>query len=119
MDWRYNDDELQSACEHAASLPLEKIDVSHWDLFRNDTLWPYFERLRREAPVHLHSESKVGPYWSVTTYDLIKAIDTDPERFSSEPTVGLDSVLPDEDLPSFIAMDDPKHSVQRKAVVIT
>ena len=116
MNWLHNEDQLQAARAHAASLPLDKIDVSHWDLFRNDTLWPYFERLRREAPVHYHAESKVGPYWSVTTYDLIKAIDTDPDRFSSEPTVGLDFLLPEEDLPMFIAMDDPKHSVQRKAV---
>ena len=43
---------LAEAREHAYSLDLEDIDVSHWDLFRTDTLWPYFERLRRRDFVH-------------------------------------------------------------------
>lgn len=107
---------LVEAREHAYSLDLEDIDVSHWDLFRTDTLWPYFERLRREKPVHFHERSTVGPFWSVTRYDLIKAVDTDHDSFSSEPTIGLDELLPDESLPMFIAMDQPKHNQQRKVV---
>ena len=44
------------------------------------------------------------------------AIDTDHQRFSSEPSIVLFD--PDEDfpLPMFIAMDPPKHDVQRKTV---
>ena len=109
-------EKLAEAREHAYSLDLEDIDVSHWDLFRKDTLWPYFERLRREKPVHFHERSTVGPFWSVTRYDLIKAVDMDHARFSSEPTIGLDELLPDESLPMFIAMDQPKHNQQRKVV---
>ena len=107
---------LSQARDHAYSIPLEHIDVSHWNLFRDDTLWPYFERLRREKPVHFHEHSKVGPFWSVTAYDLIKAIDMDHGSFSSEPTIGLDDLLPGESLPMFIAMDQPKHNEQRRAV---
>jgi cytochrome P450 len=83
---------------------------------RFDTIWPYFERLRREAPVYFHENSIAGPFWSVTSYDLIKAVDTDAERFSSEPTIGLNAPAEQDNASSFIAMDDPKHAVQRKAV---
>ena len=107
---------LAEAREHAYSLPLEDIDVSHWDLFRSDTLWPYFERLRQEKPVHFHEHSTVGPFWSISRYDLIKAVDMDHERFSSEPTISLVDLLPEESMPMFIAMDQPKHNEQRKAV---
>ena len=117
MSWVYDEAPLEAARADAYGMPLEDIDVSHWDLFKNDTLWPYFERLRREKPVHFHEQSKVGPFWSVTNYDLVKAVDTDPKRFSSEPTVGLGSVFGEEEaVPSFIAMDDPKHARQRKSV---
>jgi hypothetical protein len=34
------------------SVPLDKIDVSNPWLYRDNTIAPYFERLRREAPVH-------------------------------------------------------------------
>jgi cytochrome P450 len=52
----------------------------------------------------------------VTSYDLVKAVDTDPVRFSSEPTIGLNTPSEQDNASSFIAMDDPKHAEQRKAV---
>jgi cytochrome P450 len=83
----------------------------------SNTSWrPYFERLRREAPVYHHENSIVGPYWSVTSYELVKAVDTDARRFSSEPTIGLNVPPEQDEASSFIAMDDPKHAEQRKAV---
>ena len=45
------------------SIPLAKIDVSDAELFETDTLWGYFERLRKEDPVHYCAESEFGPYW--------------------------------------------------------
>ena len=116
MDWTRQDLALAEAREAAYSMPLDDIDVTHWDLFRNDTLYPFFERLRREKPVHFHEHSKSGPFWSITSYDWVKAVDIDHRRFSSEPTIGMDSILREEDLPMFIAMDEPKHSGQRKVV---
>ena len=53
------------------SIPLDKIDVSDSELFETDTLWGYFERLRKEDPVHYCAESEFGPYWSVTRFDDI------------------------------------------------
>ena len=58
----------------------------------------------------------MGPFWSVTNYKLIKAVDSDAAQFSSEPTIGLNEVTPEESASSFISMDEPQHSVQRKAV---
>lgn len=120
MDWQQYELEhqqrLQNARDHAASLPLAEIDVAHWDLMRFDTIWPYYERLRRESPVYYHENSIVGPYWSVTSYDLIKAVDTDAARFSSEPSIGLFTPPEQDDSSSFIAMDDPQHAEHRKAV---
>ena len=102
--------------ERAATVPLAEMDVSHFDLFEHDALWPYFARLRREDPVHYHTDSRYGPYWSITTYDDIKAIDTDHERFSSEGSIGIDDMPADFTTPMFIAMDQPRHDEQRKAV---
>jgi len=107
---------LENARAHAATLPLEEIDIAHWDLMRFDTIWPYYERLREESPVYHHEKSIVGPYWSIMNYDLVKAVDTDPKRFSSEPSIGLLSPEEPTDSASFIALDDPKHAEQRKVV---
>ena len=123
MDWQQyeleREQRLANARDHAASVPLEEIDVGHWDLMRNDTIWPYFERLRREAPIYHHENGIAGPFWSVTSYESVKAIDMDAARFSSEPTIGLNAPTQTNnanDANSFIAMDDPEHAVQRKAV---
>ncbi|MEM6709179.1 MAG: cytochrome P450 [Pseudomonadota bacterium] len=104
------------ARDHAERVPLEDIDVTDWKLWASNTHWPYFERLRRDAPVYFHERSFVGPYWSLTRYADIKAVDSDHERFSSEP--GITAFEPAEDFsfPSFIAMDPPKHDVQRRSV---
>ena len=56
--------------------PLEEIDVSRPELFQNDTWRPWFARLRREAPVHYLADSVNGPFWSVTSHELIKEVDT-------------------------------------------
>ncbi len=107
---------VAAAREAAYSTPLDKINVADPKLFQSDSMWPYFERLRKEAPVHYCTEHEEGPYWSVTKYNDIMAVDTNHQVFSSEPTI----VLPDQDedfqLPMFIAMDPPKHDDQRKVV---
>ncbi len=109
---------LEQARQDAYGTPLDKLDVANGELFEKDLIWPYFERLRAEAPVHYCAEPEFanGPYWSVSTYDLIKEVDTNHETFSSEPTIVIDD--PDEDfvLPMFIAMDPPQHDEQRKVV---
>jgi cytochrome P450 len=108
----------RAARDAAYSMPLEEINPADPELFRTDTMWPYFERLRKEDPVHwaVHDEEDVGGYWSVTKYNDIMAVDTNHEAFSSEPTIVLPDPAEDFTLPMFIAMDQPKHDVQRKTV---
>jgi len=103
----------------AATIPLDQIDVSHPELWRTDSHWPYFERLRREDPVHYCRDSLFGPYWSITRFNDIMAVDTNHQVFSSEAALGGIAILDsgaDLRLPMFIAMDPPKHDVQRKVV---
>ena len=44
------------------AMPLGDIDVSDPALYESNTHWPYFERLRREDPVHYCKDSVFGPY---------------------------------------------------------
>ena len=102
----------------AYSIPLEDINVVDPELWRTDSHWPYFERLRNEDPVHLHpaDHHEDGAFWSVTKYNDIMAVDTDHEAFSSELSITIADQKDDFMLPMFIAMDPPKHDVQRKTV---
>ncbi len=103
----------------AYDIPLDKINVSQPELFRTNSFWPYFERLRREDPVHYCAESDYGPFWSITKYNDIMAVDTNHQVFSSEASLGgitLRNQQADFLLPMFIAMDPPKHDKQRKVV---
>jgi cytochrome P450 len=113
---KLNTDLYAQAVEKAYAMPLSEINVADPELFRTNTMWPYFERLRKEDPVHYCAEHQFGPYWSVTKYNDIMAVDTNPAAFSSEPAITI--VDPQEDfrLPMFIAMDPPRHDAQRKVV---
>lgn len=107
--------------EVVANTPLEDIDVSRPELFSGDTWRPWFARLREEAPVHYLADSANGPFWSVTSHDLIKEIDTNHQVFSSE--AGGISIVEAEEIESqelqgesFIQLDQPRHGPQRQAV---
>jgi cytochrome P450 len=105
-----------AAAARAWSIPLEDINVADAELFRSDTMWPYFERLRKEDPVHYCRDSEFGPYWSITKYNDIMAVDTNHAVFSSEGGITIVDPKGDFTLPMFIAMDPPKHDAQRKTV---
>jgi cytochrome P450 len=98
------------------SVPLDRIDIWRPDRFEDYTFWPYFARLRKEDPVHYTPESPYGPFWSVTKFDDIMYVDTHHDIFSSEGGITLDDDPPDFEMPMFIAMDPPKHDLQRKTV---
>tara|TARA_Y100001933_G_scaffold251008_1_gene288003 strand:+ start:380 stop:1654 length:1275 start_codon:yes stop_codon:yes gene_type:complete len=111
--------EFQIQTEYVAdpyTLPLEDVNPAQGVLFQNDAHWPYFERLRKEDPVHWSAESEFGPYWSVTKYQDIKYVDMNHQIFSSEGGITLADQDEDFTLPMFIAMDPPKHDEQRKVV---
>jgi len=116
MNNLHNNDDLALARERAASLPLDKFDVSDAELYRTDSHWPYFERLRKEAPVHFCRESRYGPYWSLSAYKDIKWVDSHADIFSSDRDITIFDQPDDFELPMFISMDQPKHHTQRKVV---
>ena len=98
------------------SIPLDRIDPSHAELYTSGMQHAYFRRLRQEDPVHYCAESPFGPYWSITTFNDIMMVDSNHAVFSSKPTIVIGDMPPGEDPPMFIAMDPPRHDVQRKAV---
>ena len=103
----------------AYAMPLEDLDVSKAGLFQADAQGPFFERLRREDPVHYCRQSSGGPYWSITRYRDIRQIDSDHQNFSSDSTLGgvtLHDRPDDFRYPSFISMDEPQHRSQRMSV---
>jgi len=109
----------QAARERAYSLPLEAFDPGDPELFKTDSFWPYFDRLRQEEPVHYCKDSMFGPYWSVTKYNDIMDIDTNHAVFSSATALGgitIRDIPPHLRSESFIAMDQPRHGAQRKTV---
>jgi cytochrome P450 len=121
----------------AYSAPLEKLNPGNADRFVTGAIWPVFERLRAEDPVHFTPESEFGPYWSITKWDDIMAVDTNHEAFSSVGGIVLGNLLAARErlrLPgertkeeqieaarrgegaSFIGLDEPHHGPRRKAV---
>jgi cytochrome P450 len=110
----------------AWATPLDQFQVHEIEHFTADTLWPWFERLRAEDPVHYTRESEYGPYWSITRFADIVACESDVARFSSsqihggitlfEPPEGADRAQFSEDRANFIALDPPRHDAQRNAV---
>ncbi len=107
---------IRSTKSDAYTVPLEQIEIWNPDRFRDNTLWPYFARLRKEDPVHYTAESPSGPFWSITRFEDIMYVDTHHDLFSSEGGITIDDQDADFELPMFIAMDPPKHDLQRKTV---
>ncbi|MGH6957096.1 MAG: cytochrome P450 [Caulobacteraceae bacterium] len=116
----------EEARAKAYSTPLEDFQVHAIDHFTSDTLWPWFERLRAEDPVHYTAESEYGPYWSITRYADIVTCESDTARLSSSsmhggitlfvPPENADPDAFSEDRANFIALDPPRHDAQRKVV---
>ena len=98
------------------SIPLEELNPAQPELFQADQQYKFFERLRKEAPIHKTEVSQFGPYWSVTRYEDIMHVDKSHQIFSSETGITLNDEDEDFKLPMFIAMDPPTHDVQRKTV---
>jgi len=98
---------------------LTSIDVSDPRLYQDDTWRPLFAQLRRDDPVHYCEASPFGPYWSVTRYDDIFAVELDHANYSSSSEFGgiqiTDQPLGQE-FANFIRMDPPGHTAHRRTV---
>src|SRR5262245_61134297 len=108
------------------AIPLAEINPARVDRFQNDTIWPMFERIRREDPIHFTPKSEYGPYWWITRWDDIMAVDTNHGDFSSAQGIALanqdarveqEAIMaqmgqqPRRNNAGFITMDEPEHSV--------
>jgi cytochrome P450 len=102
-----------------AQRKLASVDVSDPKIYQDDTWRPLFAALRREDPVHYCEASAYGPYWSVTRYDDIFAVELDHENYSSASELGgiqvADRPKGQETL-NFLRMDPPGHTAQRRTV---
>jgi len=99
-----------------ANLALDDFDVSDPKLYQDDVYYPYFARLRREAPVHYCRQSLYGPYWSVTKYKDIMQVEINHQVYSSDAAISILDPPKGLERQSFIAMDPPKHDEQRMVV---
>jgi cytochrome P450 len=98
------------------SLPLETLDVSDGELWHTGRLHDYLKRLRLEDPVHWSPTGPTGPYWSVTKFNDIVAVDSNHGVFSSDRDIVVGDQPEDFAILNFIASDPPVHDVQRKSV---
>ena len=96
--------------------PLEQIDLSDTRLYQQDAWRPYFARLREEDPVHFLADSAFGPFWSITRFEDIVAVESNHQAFSSAPFIMIGDPTDDFTNQNFISMDPPIHDEQRRAV---
>lgn len=107
---------VEAPIPDVSTLAIEDIDVSNPFLYRQNRWESYFKRLRDECPVHYQKNSVFGPFWSVTRYDDILFVDKNHKLFSSEPYIVIGQVPDELAVEMFIAMDPPRHDIQRAAV---
>jgi cytochrome P450 len=123
-------DATTAGAAEAYATPLAELNPASAQRFQDGTHWPVFARLRAEDPVHFTPDSEFGPYWSITRWNDIMAVDTDHEAFSSADGIALanlQAIAEQEKVmgvrrrggAGFITMDEPEHAVHRKAVTPT
>jgi cytochrome P450 len=105
----------------AAEAPLDPLNPARDDLFAADAIWPVFDRLRDEDPVHFTAESAYGAFWSITRYNDIVEVETNHQVFSSASGSALLSLESQQQARPilrrhFMDMDPPQHDEQRKTV---
>jgi cytochrome P450 len=107
------------AQSEALRRPPASIDVSDPKLYQDDVWRPLFAQLRRDDPVHYCEASAFGPYWSVTRYDDIFAVELDHENYSSSSELGGTQIADQprgQELTNFLRMDPPGHTAHRRTV---
>ena len=105
----------------AEDLRIEEINPLNAHLYSEDRWHGYFERLRREDPIHFNELETAGRYWSVTKAEDIKAVEGDWKTFSSASGITLGVPVDGQPAPgsrfsSFISMDPPEQRAQRRTV---
>jgi cytochrome P450 len=107
-----------------ANLPIDQIDMSRSEYFKDESARGLFERLRVEAPIHHCATSDYGAFWSITTHRHIQEVLSLPLRYSSASEHGGVSLFDADDMAaggegtmeSFLMTDPPKHAAKRRVV---
>ena len=100
------------------------IDLVSPSTFSQGHPFDQYAWLRKNDPVHWHSEVDGPGFWAVTRYADVFAIGHDPRRFSSQPTISIENppadspILGDPDNPRqmMLMMDPPMHTSYRKLI---
>lgn len=98
---------------------VASMDVTAAELYA-DGAFPHevFDDLRSHDPVFFHEDSRYGPFWSLTSYEAVRAANRDPETFCSGQGMNLRDTP--EQLPAMkdllVYMDPPRHTRLRKLV---
>jgi cytochrome P450 len=104
------------------AVPIEEINMFDGRYFEENRQFEFFKRLREEDPVHLNDHHFTGRCWSLTKFEDIMAVDKNHEMFSSAHGIAIGPRVDAEPDPNelslsmFIAMDPPKHDLQRATV---
>ncbi len=101
----------------SASPSLAGLNPGSPQAFVDGSCNEIFAKLRADDPVHYCPESEFGPYWSITRHEDIMFVDTHPAEFSSDAKHGGVLIMDifTSELPAFIQMDPPAHTMRRKA----
>lgn len=99
------------------NIALEDLDPSNPDIIYNNQHDYYFERLRKEDPVHFCKRSEFGPYWSITKYADIVEIEKNPNLFSARGGFTIVDIPSNTQFRSFLTMDPPEHRARRQAIM--
>jgi cytochrome P450 len=94
-----------------------EIDLLDPSLFAGGQPYAEFTWLREHDPVHWQPEPDGGPgIWVLTRHADIKAVETDSETFSSEPTTVITDRKPIGDATHrhLIFSDPPHHTAHRR-----
>lgn len=89
---------------------------SPYDYAVHEDPYPFYARLRNEAPVYRNAELD---FWALSKYSDVREAFRDPEVFSSGRGVSLDPAAYGPHAyktMSFLAMDDPRHARLRRLV---
>ena len=89
---------------------------SPYDYAVHEDPYPFYARLRNEAPVYRNAELD---FWALSKYSDVREAFRDPEVFSSDRGVSLDPAAYGPHAyktMSFLAMDDPRHARLRRLV---
>ncbi|HLY82479.1 MAG TPA: cytochrome P450 [Acidimicrobiales bacterium] len=101
-------------------MQLTDVDLTNLDTFRNGVPEDQLALLRREDPVHWHSEAAGPGFWAVTRHPDVVKVNQDNVTFSSARRSALMVELPEAELEQqrlmMLNMDPPMHTRYRLLV---